>query len=418
MVARIACGKSIRGVLSYNENKVLSGEATLILAAAFPRENDRLNFRAKLDRFQKLTAQNLATRTNAVHISLNFSRQDNLDDGLLQRIAFDYMEGIGFGGQPFLVYRHFDASHPHIHIATVNIAEGGNRIETHNIGAIQSEKARKEIELAYGLVRAEDQKREQQYVPRPIDLEKLDYGRSGTKAAVSAIVREIVGSYRFTSLPELNAVLRQFNVDAYAGGEGSQMRERGGLVYRITDSDGFPVGIPVKASSIYTSPTLRNLEQKFSRNREARKPYAQRIRHLVDGAFRASATRSGLEEMLRAQGIRIILRANEQRLTYGATVIDNATRTVFKGSELGKAYSSSALLERLESLTARPEPPVREGSREKDPSRVVDVFHPGKYPAGDEPAILTLIDIAMDHNYMAGSPPAIRKKKKKRIFPE
>ncbi len=56
------------------------------------------------------------------------------------------MSKIGFGDQPYLVYQHFDARHPHIHIVTTNIKSDGSRIKTHNIGRNQSERARREIE--------------------------------------------------------------------------------------------------------------------------------------------------------------------------------------------------------------------------------------------------------------------------------
>ena len=74
MVAKIVCGKSIRGVLNYNENKLKNAEAALLLAAGFPRDPDRLSFKNKLERFEMLTRQNKDTRTNTLHITLNFSR--------------------------------------------------------------------------------------------------------------------------------------------------------------------------------------------------------------------------------------------------------------------------------------------------------------------------------------------------------
>jgi len=89
MVARISSGKSIRGILNYNERKVNQAEATILMAAGFPRPAEELSFTNKLERFENLTQQNLRTRTNALHVILNFSRDDRLDDELLQSIAMD-----------------------------------------------------------------------------------------------------------------------------------------------------------------------------------------------------------------------------------------------------------------------------------------------------------------------------------------
>jgi hypothetical protein len=425
MVARIVSGKSIRGVLNYNENKVKNSEAALLMAAGFPRGPEGLNFRNKLERFEMLTRQNKMTLTNAMHITLNFSPKDLVDELKLQAIAIDYMERIGFGSQPYLVYQHYDAAHPHIHIATVNIADGGQRIETHNIGKNQSEKARKEIEVSYGLIKAEDQAKETSFMMQPVNLEKVIYGKAETKAAISSIVREVTGTYKFTSLPELNAALRQFNVLAYPGAPGTRMNEKGGLVYCLLDEKGEAAGIPIKASSIYSSPTLKNLEKKYPQNKEARKPYGQRLRHLLDKGIQFARSREEFEASLRTQGIRMLLRENEQGLIYGLTFIDNATRSVFKGSDLGKAYSAKAFLERipteankpLESVLPIHVPKQEPAAGTKTSNANFDPAYKN-YPASDQPVILTLIDIALSDTYEENMPDPFRKKRKKRLQTE
>ncbi|TYR37456.1 relaxase/mobilization nuclease domain-containing protein [Sphingobacterium phlebotomi] len=346
MVARVVSGKSIRGILVYNERKIENAEASVLMAAGFPRSPEELSFKNKLERFEILTRQNERTKTNALHISLNFSNRDELDDEKLRQIAMDYMDGIGFGNQPFLVYRHYDASHPHIHIATVNIAEGGERIETHNIGKYRSEKIRKSIEERYDLVKAEEQKKEMAYMLKPIDLERIVYGKQETKSAISRTVREVADSYKFTSFSEFQTVLNQFNVIANRGNPGSNLYKKGGLTYHLLGGYGEKVGVPIKASSIYSSPTLKNLEKKYSRHKMQRKPYGQRLKHLIDKAMKNENDIRGLQRELVEQGIRIFLYGNEAGDIYGVTYIDNATRTVYKGSDLGKGYGAGAFLKR------------------------------------------------------------------------
>lgn len=416
MVARIVCGKNIRGVLNYNENKVEHAEAKLLMAAGFPRDPDRLSFKNKLERFELLTRQNTDTKTNALHITLNFSNADVLDEEQLKAIALEYMERIGFGEQPFLLYQHFDAAHPHIHLATVNIADGGQRIETHNIGRNRSEKARKEIEVAYGLVKAEDQKKEANYIPKAVLSDAITYGKRETKAAISAVVREVVGSYKFTSLPELNAILRQFNVRAYRGAENTQMYQKGGLVYGILDADGLPVGIPIKASSLFESPTLKNLEKRYVPNQTARKPYGERLKHLIDKAIRTSRDMDELQAQLQQQGVRILLRENVQGQVYGVTYIDNATRTVFNGSDLGKAYSAKAFLERLSAQHA-------DATATKSKSITAIEQHTNAatnkqasaYPAQNQPVIVRLADELFNTQYEDINLDPFRRKKRKRL---
>ncbi|MCY1547626.1 hypothetical protein D9M68_836950 [compost metagenome] len=140
------------------------------------------------------------------------------------------------------------------------------------------------------------------------------------------------------------------------------MFEKGGLTYHLLDGKGEKVGVPIKASAIYSSPTLRNLEKKYGPNKETRKPYGLRLKHQLEKAIKQSTDTGKLQAMLTEQDIRILLYGSKTGQIYGATFIDNATRTVYKGSSLGKEYSASAFIKRtglsLEALTgllAKPE---------------------------------------------------------------
>lgn len=72
MVAKITIGKSVRGILNYNENKVRESQAQCIAASNYGVEHDELNFYQKLNRLEHLQGKNGRVKTNSVHISLNF----------------------------------------------------------------------------------------------------------------------------------------------------------------------------------------------------------------------------------------------------------------------------------------------------------------------------------------------------------
>jgi len=347
MVARILTGKSIRGLINYNESKVTEGMAELILASRFGLEIEQLELRHKVARFEHLTRLNSAIKTNAVHILLNFDRSDKIDVGTFQPIATDYMEKIGFGEQPFLVYQHFDANHPHIHIVTTNVQSDGTRIDMHNIGRTLSEKARKEIELEYKLIKAESRGKEQQIVP--VRIKSANYTGKPTKRSIYNVVTSVLRSYKFTSLAEYNAVLRNFNVIADRGAEDSIMFEKRGLVYSVLDESGKRIGIPFKASSFAGKPTLNKVEGKFAFNATKRKINAEQlseiIARIVDGSGKLD--RNLLIHALGKQGVSLYFRQNTEGRVYGVTYVDHNTRSVFNGSDLGKNYSAKAILERL-----------------------------------------------------------------------
>ena len=348
MVAKVISGKTIRGALSYNENKVKAGVAKCIMANQFGCEPKELNFHSKLNRFEKLTTRNQKTKTNTVHISLNFDVTENIGKEKLCQIASVYMDKIGFGDQPYLVYEHLDAAHPHIHILTTNVQENSKRIDIHNIGRNQSEKARKEIEKNFDLVQAESKKKKQELVS-PIDVKRATYGKSETKRGISNAVRMVTQSYKYTSLPELNAALRQFNVVTDRGKEGTRMHSKKGLLYSLLDENGNKVGIPIKASSIYGKPILPYLEKQFKLNEALRQPHKDRVRSCIDKCLKGneSITQSAFGQALQSEGIYVLLRQADDGRVYGITFVDNKTKVVFNGSDLGKPYCAKAILDRI-----------------------------------------------------------------------
>lgn len=353
MVAKVISGKNIRGVLNYNENKVKAGVAECIMASKFGCKPKELTFSDKLNRFDKLLSRNRNVKTNAIHISLNFDASEKISDDKLSQIINAYMTRIGFGNQPFLAYQHHDAAHPHVHIVTTNVQADGKRIDIHNIGRNQSEKARKEIEKHFGLVRAESRKQETDKI-MPVNIARAIYGKSETRRSISNIVRYVAKNYRYTSLPEFTAALKQFNVIADRGREKTRMFEKKGLLYSLLDKDGKKVGIPVKASSIYGKPMLPFLEKQFKLNEVLRMPNKDRLRKCIDKTFenKKTLTKEAFTELLNKQNIYMLFRRNDENLIYGVTFVDNTTKTVFNGSDLGKSYSAKAIQERLTKLTS------------------------------------------------------------------
>lgn len=365
MVAKVISGKKIRGVLSYNENKVKEGTAACIKAEGFPRSADVLSFNDKLQTFLDYQLLNTKVKTNAIHISLNFDKSDKLDKNKLEAIAETYLERIGFGSQPYLVYQHFDAAHPHVHIVTTNVRIDGSRIDLHNIGRDRSESARRDIEVEFKLVKAHGRANAVD-IRKPADLSRAVYGKSETKRTIANIVNSIVRSYKFTSIHELNAVLKQYNVVADQGKNGTIIRLRNGLRYSLLDKKGLPVGIPIKASSIYGKPTMQFLSGQFELNELRREPHMARVRTAIDSFEGKSGTGlDGLVKHLVARDIYPVVRQNEQGRIYGITFVDNTTKCVYNGSALGKAYSADALLSRFNVDPVRkdwtmPRFPVRE----------------------------------------------------------
>jgi len=348
MVAKITSPAKIIAALNYNENKVKEGKAQCLYASGYLRDAKELKFHQKLEGFERLNILNSRATTKTLHISLNFDPSESISKEQLIGIATDYMNKIGFGVQPWLLYQHNDAGHPHIHILTTTIQSNGKRIDTYNIGRNQSEKARKEIEQNYGLIKAENQKRALQQPITSVHAEKIGYGKTETKKSITRVVNAVLNTYCYGSLPEFNAVLRAYNVVADRGKQDGRIYKHNGLIYRVLNADGHKVGVPIKASLINGKPTLEKLETLFEKNKPLKESYKIPLKNSIDHVLAQSPRNmSSLIQLLEQKNILTVLRQNDQGRIYGITFVDRNNKCVFNGSDLGKSYSAAHLQEKL-----------------------------------------------------------------------
>lgn len=114
MVARITSGSNLSGVLKYNADKVNRGEADLLLCNRVidMERPDRFNLTDAMQSFAPYLAVNRRTKNPVFHVSLNPDPSDKLTDEQLVEIAQEYMERMGFGDQPYYVFKHRDIDRP------------------------------------------------------------------------------------------------------------------------------------------------------------------------------------------------------------------------------------------------------------------------------------------------------------------
>lgn len=348
MVARINTSKDISKALNYNEQKIRQGAASLLEGENFLKEVHEMNFYEKLEGFRQWMSLNERAITNTLHVSLNFDPSEKISDQLMISVAKEYMEQIGFGEQPYLVYRHHDSGHPHLHIVSTNIKSDGSRISMHNLGRTKSESARKAIEIQFQLVKAGDKKRLQESNITPVTAQKIRYGKSQTRRAIANVLSVVLSQYKCSSIHELNAVLKAYNVVADSGEDGSCLKRNNGLLYRILDERGKKLGVPIKASILPGKPTLQNLEKKFKKDGIEKLPFAGRVTSAINWVLAGKP--SDLEEFSKAlekEQVTVVLRISKEKNVYGITYIDHKTKCVFNGSMLGKLFSARGIQNKM-----------------------------------------------------------------------
>lgn len=91
------------------------------------------------------------------HTSLNFHKDDQLDNSTLLKIAQDYLAANGFTENQYFIFRHNDADHPHLHLLVNRITFDGKVVSDSN-NFKRSEQVLRTIERQYNLVQVNQSK--------------------------------------------------------------------------------------------------------------------------------------------------------------------------------------------------------------------------------------------------------------------
>ena len=211
MVAKISMGTSLYGALAYNGLKVNEGEGRLLAVnRVFDDGSGRVDVaRAERD-FKRFMPEQVRTRNKVIHISLNPHPDDRLTDTELEQLAREYLDRLGYGDQPYLVFKHEDISRHHLHIVSVNVDENGRRLNRDFIHR-RSKRITSELEKKYGLHPAD---RRQYRTDNP--LRRVDTSQGDVKRQVSNVAKAVMAGYKFQTMGEYRALLSLYNVTVWS----------------------------------------------------------------------------------------------------------------------------------------------------------------------------------------------------------
>ena len=338
MVAKINTGSSMFGALAYNQEKVDNGEAKVLFSNKMLLDEDgHSSIGGCMRSFEMQMPVHLSTKKPIVHISINPHPEDVLSDSQLSDIAREYMRKLGYGDQPYLVYKHTDIDRHHIHIVGLRVDENGRPLND-RFEHRRSKQITRELERKYNLHPAERKERAE----RP-ELKKVDYAAGDVKHQIDNAVKAACYGYRFQSFGEYRALLATCNVCAEEVKGEINGRPYEGIVYSATDDKGEKVGNPVKASRIGKSVGYEAVRCRMEKSGEAIKngKLKERTRKIVAAAMQTARNRQEFEQELKRQGIDVVFRQNDSGRIYGVTFIDHDSRVVLNGSRLGKEFSAN-----------------------------------------------------------------------------
>ncbi|HOU68683.1 MAG: relaxase/mobilization nuclease domain-containing protein [Paludibacteraceae bacterium] len=374
MIAVVKTGDYIRGALKYNLDKVASQEAEIIgsvhcICNGFDETGKDITIEQINRSFTPYLQANNRTKNVVFSCSLNPHPEEakQMDNDTLLEMARDYMSGMGYSEQPYIVVKHEDIDRPHIHIISLRVDVNGKKIND-SMERARSNRVRQQLESKYGLMsvtqssiestREEKSERISKYIER----NKLtNESEDKHKKKIKSILTYVRDYYKPQDIKEMNKILRQFSLICKeideTNNKGQQIR---GIQYVKIDGSGREEGRAYKGSLFGKEQTIEGLKTYFAINKQydkEREKVRADIREQIDKELSTKEVTSiyALAAKLQEKAIKMDLHSNVEGRLMGVTFIDNATGYAIKGSELGKGYAISS----LQKKTAEEDKPIR-----------------------------------------------------------
>ena len=337
MIAKISATENLGGALGYNFKKVEKGEASILLAAELYQDREgRYTMEDVLADMEALIPKKCRTKKTVFHCSLNPHPDEKLSDETLTQIAKEYMEALGYGNQPYIVFKHSDIAREHIHIVSLRVDSRGQKIND-KFEKRRSKQITDALERKYNLIPS-SKVTEKAVVETP----KVDIGKGNIKEQVASVVRMVLKHYKFCSLGELNAILSKYNLAVEEVKTEFRGKKYDGLVYVPTDDKANKLSTPIHASDIGRGVGYTAVQNKMQKSKQAIKPLIPAVRNRVLQVMCTSPrTAEEFRQQLEEQGLRVFIRKNESGRIYGITFIDDKEGIALNGSRLGKGYSAN-----------------------------------------------------------------------------
>ena len=337
MIAKISATENLGGALGYNFKKVEKGEASILLAAELYQDREgRYTMEDVLADMEALIPKKCRTKKAVFHCSLNPHPNEKLSDEQLVQIAKEYMEALGYGKQPYIVFKHSDISREHIHIVSLRVDSRGQKIND-RFEKRRSKKITDALEKRFGLIPSS------KVADKAVEeTPQIDTTQGNIKEQVASALRMVLKHYRFCSLGELNAILSKYNLAVEEVKTEFRGKKYDGLVYVPTDDKGGKISTPINASDIGRGVGYTAVLNKMQKSKQAVKPLVPTIRGKVLQTMRTSPkTEEELRQRLEEQSLRVFIRKNESGRIYGITFIDDKEGVALNGSRLGKGYAAN-----------------------------------------------------------------------------
>ena len=337
MIAKISATENLGGALGYNFKKVEKEEASILLTQGLYQNKEGTYTMAEVFAdMQAVIPEKCRTKKMVFHCSLNPHPDEKLSDETLTQIAKEYMETLGYGKQPYIVFKHNDIAREHIHIVSLRVDSRGQKIND-RFEKRRSKKITDALEKRFGLIPSS------KFADKAVEeTPQIDTTQGNIKEQVASTLRMVLKHYKFCSLGELNAILSRYHLAVEEVKTEFRGKKYDGLVYVPTDEKGNKAGTPIHASDIGRGVGYTAVQNRMQKSKQAIKPLIPAVRNRVLQVMCTSPrTAEEFRQRLEEQGLRVFIRKNESGRIYGITFIDDKEGVALNGSRLGKGYAAN-----------------------------------------------------------------------------
>lgn len=308
--------------LEYNENKCSSGEAVLLHTHNIDES------RGIEGTFQMYERRNIRTENLSFHMSVNPSPVENLSEQQVKAFVDELMRGLGYGNQPYVIYRHTDIDREHYHVVSVRVNEHGRKIHDfqENRRCLQLLTA---LAPQYGLTIGNGDG--ERYGAMGIDPRRFNPASGNIMEQIRVIAEECC-KYHMTSFVQFKLIMQSHGLEV-----NDRVGDTTEVVIRGINQDGVPCTAPITEDELgkalykeYERRALECLGRSGIRHRER-----GRICGISSSCLGHSTSERHFRNMLARFDIDVHLHRNGNGRIHGATFIDHSTKSAFKCSELG-----------------------------------------------------------------------------------
>ena len=339
MIAKIGKRSNMYGAILYNQQKVDKENGAVLLLNKIPDTVDGRYSVAYFNKcFEPYLSANIKTEKTVRHISLNPDPKDKVSDEQFTEMAQEYMERMGYGNQPYIVFKHTDIDRAHIHIVSTCVGIDGKKIPD-DYDHPRSMAICRDLETKYDLQKATEQEQKQSNkVFKPVNHKNGDI-----KSQISSIVRHLPKYYSFSTTGSYNALLSLFNITSEEVKGERNGQAVNGLVYVALDEKGNKASNPFKASLFGKDAGVAQLQLHFEQSNEKMKtnPARSVLKNTIELAIHTTNNEKEFKKRLVDQGINTVVRRNDNGRIYSITFIDHESRSVWNGSQLDRNLSAN-----------------------------------------------------------------------------